>query len=377
MSNVIEVTGPADPPADSGEGQARFAVGEACGVCRFPVGPGQICGNTVYANVASGGALPKYCGQAGQAEWQAQHGTEGNPGHLSDRAGYPRRRLDLTKDDVARLALAEAARRGIGRRSATTAESASPATTSADAAPVTDAVAAPAATVPDLAAALPESAVDALAELARLIAGRVVAMRAEMDGVRTAADERVAQVERAGEQLAEELAKERAGLESDRAEAQAARERAESEIREAREAQLVAEGQLREARQRITELEQASIDAGERHRGEIAEVRQAEEARYDKLVAAFAATTAARESKPARRSRELSITDDGVREMALRIERGEVTWGGDAGWLLGNAKSTRPGARTLDHMATAGYLDIGEGEPGPVTLSEQYRTRDK
>lgn len=297
-------TAPGAPTADDYDTDT-FGIGEACGVCIFPTGPGQICGNVVYANQAKG-RLPKYCGQEGQEHWQAQHGTEGNKRHKSDLAGYPRRQLGMTPEDVQALADAEAARRGIGRR--LKAETSSAATTPAVAAPVADAAAAPAAPVPDLAEALPESAVDALAELARLIAGRVVATRAEMDAIRADADARVAEVEREAAQQAEALAAERAGLESDRAEAQAARDRAEDEIRQAREARLTTEGQLTEARARIAELERALSDAEARHRAEIADVRRAEEERYDKLVAAFAATR----TEPVRHEPRPVADDGGV-----------------------------------------------------------------
>ncbi|MGW0163535.1 hypothetical protein ACWDUN_29860 [Mycobacterium sp. NPDC003323] len=353
-----------------------FGIGEACGVCIFPTGPGQICGNVVYANQAKG-RLPKYCGQEGQEHWQAQHGTEGNKRHKSDLAGYPRRTLGMTPEDVQALADAEAARRGIGRRLKS--ETASAATNPAVAAPVADAAAAPAAPVLDLADALPESAVDALAELARLIAGRVVATRAEMDAIRADAEARVAEVEREGAQRAEALDAERAGLESDRAEAQAARDRAEDEIRQAREARLTTEGQLTEAKARIAELERALSDAEARHRAEIAEVRRTSEERYDKLVAAFAATrTEPVRDVPAaqpRRKAAPPITADVLENMAGRVHRGEVIQVGGQRWRIASADATTPAAATLDHMNAAGFLDFGPGDPAVVMLSPAWAKR--
>jgi multidrug efflux pump subunit AcrA (membrane-fusion protein) len=97
-----------------------------------------------------------------------------------------------------------------------------------------------------------------------------------MDAIRADADARVAEVEREGARQAEALAAERAGLESDRAQAQAARERAETEIREARDAQLRAEGEVASALRRIAELEQALIDAEAQRKAEVAAVRREE-----------------------------------------------------------------------------------------------------
>ncbi len=347
---------------DSGEGAARYAVGEACGVCRFPVGPGQICGNPVYANVATGGALPKYCGQEGQAQWQAQHGTDGNPGHLSDRAGYPRRRLQLTKDDVARLADEEAARRGIGRRKA---ETASVATVSA---PIADAVTAPAA--PSEQAPTPGSAVDAFADLAQAITQRVAAVRAEMDALRTDCQTQMADTMAERERLAEDVATQIQGLEQDRAQAQAITERAAAEIQKANEARLRAEGELSSALRRIAELEQALLDASNQHRAEIAEVREREEARYDRMVSAFAQTVRTEPEPPSPEDTGRPPSESALTDMGRLVRAGKVTR--REGWHTGNGPATRPAARTLDWMLEQGLIAIGEageGMPAPVTLT--------
>ena len=341
-----------------------FGIGEPCGVCIFPTGAGKICGNTVYANQAKG-RLPKYCGQEGQAEWQAQYGTEGDRRHRSDLAGYPRRQLGMSTEDIQALATAEAARRGITRRlKAETVPAPAPA----------DSVAAADGPLEGIVEVLPESPVDALAELAQLIVGRVVAVKHEMDSVRKGFE---AQAEESARELAlraeeldaerEAVAGERAAAEEDRAELAQARVAAESEIREAREAQLTVEGQLKEARKRIEELERAAAATAERHREELAEVRKYEEARYDKMVAAFAATRA--EEAPAARRRDLPITDESVQTMAGRVSRGEITVREDGTWLIVNAVAPRPAAAVLDHMMSARLLVIGEGEPAPVALA--------
>ncbi|MBF6358442.1 hypothetical protein IU449_28505 [Nocardia higoensis] len=341
-----------------------FGVGEPCGVCIFPVGPGEICGNVVYANTAKG-RLPKYCGQEGQAEWQTQHGTEGNVRHKSDLAGYPRRQLKMTKEEVQALADAETARRGITRRLKT------------DAAPVNAAAetdAAPVAPLADLGQALPDSPIDALAELARLIAGRVVAARAEMDDVRTTAERRAAEIEAEGTALIEGLERERAELEADRAEAQAVTTRAQGEIRAAEDARLRAEGELTSAQRRIAELERALADADARRVAEVEEVRRFEREEFRRTMREFAATV--RGDEPATvAARELpEVTDDAVKTMAARVEAGHVTRR-KAKWHLANAAANRAAARVLDHMDAAGYLHIvGDTDPELVTLSASGQT---
>lgn len=348
-----------------------FAIGEACGVCIYPTAKDEICGNTVYANKV-GGRLPKYCGQEGQAEWQAQHGTEGNARHRSDLAGYPRTKLGMTPDDVQTLAEAEATRRGIVRRL----KSETPA------APAVEPVAetGPAAPV-DLAAALPDSAVDALAELAQLIVGRVVAARHEIDSAKTAFDARVAEIEGEAEKIAADLAADREAVEAERTHLAELTERAETEIREALDAKLRAEGQLSEARARIAELERAAVETAARHRDEIDAVREREEKRYDKLVESFAKTRgevpAASPRKKVATVENIEITPDVVAPFAERIERGEVAVRADGVWLVSNAPATKATMRTIEHMGEAGWLVVGEGsDPAPVSLSAAWRTAE-
>ncbi|MEU4183979.1 hypothetical protein AB0H76_39000 [Nocardia sp. NPDC050712] len=345
-----------------------FAPGEACGVCHFPTGKDQICGNVVYANQTKG-RLPQYCGQEGQAHWQAQHGTEGDPGHKSSLAGYPRRTTGLTKERIAELAAEETKRRGITRRLKVVED--------VPAAPVADTQNAPATAdtdarirVPaDLASALPESAVDALKELARLIAGRVTAVGAEMEDVRKEAADEVAEMQRQTDALIAELTEQREGLEKDRADAQAATERAETAIREAEDARHVAEGQLTESKNRVAELERQLAEIKDQHRKEIEEVRNKEYERFKEMMREFASTV--RTEPEPRRAEDLPITEEVLQEMALRIKRNDITRSADK-WHFANARATKPGARTLDHMNEAGYLHIGEGERAPVALTNRW-----
>lgn len=345
-----------------------FGVGEPCGVCIFPTGKGEICGNTVYAN-KSGGRLPKYCGQEGQAEWQSQHGTEGNARHRSDLAGYPRKQLGMTPEDVQTLAEAEAARRGITRRLKSE---------SAPAAPVAELVTVPAPAAPaDLAEALPESAVDALAELAVLITGRVVAARHEIDSVHEDFAKRVADIEADAARSAADLAAEREAVEAERTHLAELTEQAETAIREALDAKLRAEGQLSEARARIAELERAAVETAARHREEIETVREREEKRYDKLVESFAKT---RGEVPAARPRKAApvrpLDTDTVARFGERIERGDITVRADGVWLVVNAEATTATMRTIEHFNAAGWLVVGNGDPAPVSLSDEWAKRE-
>lgn len=351
------------------ESDEIFGVGEPCGVCIFPTGEGEICGNTVYANQAKG-RLPKYCGQEGQAEWQAKHGTEGNPRHRSDLAGYPRRQLGMTPEDVQTLAAAEAARRGITRRT-TKAEAAAPA-------PAAEVPAGPTAPA-DLAEALPESAVDALAELARLITGRVVAVRHEMDAVRTEFEQRTEELEREAEQRAADLAAEREAVEADRAKLAELTERAESEIRAANDDRLRVEGELAAARRRVAELEAALAESEARRVADVEEVRRFEREEFRRTMREFAATVRGEREEEATAvvvAKDAPITAPVVARMAVRIERGDLTLSKDGRWLLGNADAIRPAVNVIEHMMKAGYLAIGEGKgdaPAPVTLTDEYR----
>lgn len=353
-------TAPADPEREI------FGKGDPSGVCHFVTGPGQICGNVVYANKEKG-RLPLYCGQEGQAEWQQQYGTEGNSEHKSELATYYRKRAGMEKEEVAALAAAETAQRGIIRRHKASAPSAAPAETpAAPAGPVT---------IDDLVNALAESPIDALTQLTQLFVGRVSAARAEMDAVHAKADQRVAEIEQQAVQSAEELAAERESLEVERAEVQALREQVEGERAAANEARLRAEGERDGAQRRIAELEQQIADSERRHRAEIAEVREREEARYDRLVAAFAATRTDTETAPTKGepADERPVTAESVQTMAKRVARNEVTRSGPV-WKIANAVAPRPAAAVLNRMQSDGYLLIGsQGEPERVTLTEAYQ----
>lgn len=349
-----------------------FEIGEPCGVCRFPIGRGQICGNVVYAN-NNKGRLPWYCGQEGQAEWQKRHGTPGAEGHRSDLATYPRKKYGMNKEEVAALARAEAARRGITRRLKVDGN------TTPTAALITESVTETAAPIApgNLADALPESPVEALAELARLVAGRVVAVREEMDTVRAAAEARAAEIEAENAARTEELDAMRAELENDRAEAQEITERAKSEIRAAEDARLHAVGELSAAQKRIAELEAALAAAEARRIEEVEQVRRTEREEFRLAMREFAATVRG-EKEPAREAtpREVPITEEVMANMVVRIERGEIDRRG-AVWHVANAAATRPTAQVLDHMQEAGYLRVGTGNPAPVTVTNAYRQRPR
>lgn len=340
----------------------RLGVGNPCGVCQFPAGRAedgtpQICGNVVYVNVRNG-QLPKYCGQEGQDAHQAAHGTPGNPGHRSELAGYPRKQLGLSSKDTAAIARAMAADLGIGLSTLRPAD------------------AAPAAAAPVVAAAsetgAPEesvSALDALGDLARVIGERVAAVRAEMDSVRAESAHAVAETESERVRLADAMAAELAALMGDREQARAITEDAARRIGEADDNRLRAEGALAAANQRIATLETALIDVQARHRTEIAEVRAAEEARYDRLVAAFAKTrdedtapaaapvTVKTLTAKARRDRHRMLAEvrsGAVGLVSLFNESGEP--GAGLRWRLGDANMNDSGVRVARAAADAGLI---------------------
>lgn len=341
-----------------------FGIGDPCGVCHFVLGPGQICGNTVYANNAKG-RLPLYCGQDEQAEWQQQYGTDGNSKHRSDLATYPRKRAGMNREEVADLAAAETERRGIIRRhkaSETTATERAPAPPTPPA-------------VEDLSDALPESAVDALAELTRLITGRVVAVRHEMDDLRTDMEERAAKVDAERVQNMEKLDTERATLEQERAAASEITERAQAEIRTADDARVHAEGELSAARARIIELEGKLAAAEQQRMAEVEQVRRTEREEFRLAMREFAATVRGDEI-PTRESDQAEVwevTSERIQTLAPRVAKNHVSRHGDE-WHIGNVPATRPAAAILDHMAEAGYLHVGsQGDPERVTLTDSFQ----
>lgn len=336
-----------------------FAPGEACGVCHFPVGEGQICGNTVYANVTKG-RLPLYCGQDGQAGWQQQNGTEGNARHRSELATYPRKKFGMAKEDPARLAAEEAARRGIGRRKLR------------DDAPADS-------TASEEAPAEPVSQVDALAELAQLFIRGVGAVRQEVEAAHEESAARVAEVAAEREQWAAEveqekaaLAEEKEALAADRAAAAADTERAVIEVQDANDARLTVEGELKAARGRIAELEQEIKAMREQHHRDLTEVRQREEARFDRMVAAFAATRPATEletAAPEPRKAPTTPGPDAQEKMMSRVENGHVTVV-NREWVLSNAKANTAAANTLSWLLKECRITVtNEGQVKPVTLA--------
>ncbi|WP_227985563.1 hypothetical protein [Nocardia spumae] len=330
-----------------------FEPGEPCGVCRFPMGPGKICGNTVYASHGKG-ALPKYCGQDGQAQWQAQNGTEGNPGHRSDLAGYPRKKANMSTGDAARLAEEEAARRGITRRNAAAAEEQQPAPVPAPAEPAT--------------AEPEESADSAIAALAALLTGlphHVARVREEIERATAEREARIAEEVAKREELAAEVTAEREALATDRAEAQAARERAETEIREARDSRLKTEGQLRSAQARIEELEREIAALKIAHRAEIEEVRRTEREEFRELMQTFAQTIKAPEPAP-RVAAVPAVPEPGAQAAMLkRVAAGSVTLV-EGVWHQSNAKANTAAVVTLDWLRDAGQIQVAED--GTVTV---------
>ncbi|MGW5388197.1 hypothetical protein [Nocardia sp. NPDC003963] len=360
MTSTTEqtTTTPADPDREI------FGKGDPCGVCHFVTGPGEICGNVVYANKEKG-RLPLYCGQEGQAGWQQQHGTPGNEDHKSELATYYRKRAGMEKEEVAELAAAESARRGIIRRHKASEPTPAP-VESAPAGPVT---------VADLAEALPESPVEALAELARLITGRVIATRKEMDDVRAAAEERAAEIEAENVERTAELDAMRAELENDRTEARETTERAKAEIRAAEDARIHAEGKLSAAHQRIEELEAALTAADRRRVEEVERVRREEREEFRLAMREFAATVRGEEApaKEPARTEDVPVTEDAVQTMAKRVERNEVTQRGQV-WYIANSMAPRPAAAVLTRMQSNGYVRVGsQGDPERVTLTDAYQ----
>ncbi|MEV0361005.1 hypothetical protein AB0H71_33590 [Nocardia sp. NPDC050697] len=375
-----------------------FAPGEIVGVCQFPTGPDAVCGNPVYANTSKG-RLPRYCGQPEQAQWQQEHGSTGVAGHLSDRAGYPRKQFGMSTERAAELAAIEAKARGYGNRRLKT----DPAPAAAPAVPAETtavAVAELPADLSDALAALYPSPIAALAELARLTVGRAAAARAEMDELRAGADNYIEDMEVRHAAALDELAEQRAALEADRAEAQATTEEAKKEIEAARDSRNRLEGQLGEARDRIAELERRIEAMRSQHQDELEEVRAREEARLERILGVFALTakvdpTAAAAVKaaepetpadppaeqevtapaPTRRRRSAAkpeSTEAGAKMLAPLIARGLVIRTGDM-WQTDGSPATTGGAETLDHMLATGLLVLedADGDKSVARLTEE------
>ena len=339
--SVTEIT-----PAADRDGEI-FEPGEPCGVCRFPMGPGKICGNVVYASHGKG-ALPKYCGQEGQAQWQAQHGTEGDPRHQSSLAGYPRKQAQMSAADAGRLAEEEAARRGIGRRKASAPEApaaAAPAAASAE----------PVAAAPE--EETPESAIASLAALVAQLPGRIATVRGEIEQAYADRDAGIAEEVAKREQLAAEVEAEREALAQDRAAAQAARERAETEIRTAIDAKLQTEGELRSAQKRIEELERELAEQKSRHRAEIEDVRRTEYDRFREMMRDFAATIQKPEPEPRIAAVPTEPSEDAQAAMLKRVGAGSVTFVGGE-WFQSNAKANAAAVVTLNHLREAGKIEV-------------------
>ena len=353
-------------------GESLFAPGDPCGVCQFPTGRGEVCGNVVYANEPKG-RLPRYCGQKEQVRWQAQHGTEGNPKHLSDRAKYWRDTYGMSSpEEAAQLAAAEAARRGIGRRSE--ADESAPA---AESEPVLTVVP-PAPEGPE-----PQSSIDALADLATALTGRVQAIREEMDEMRAESEAQRVELDAERERLAAEVETEKQGLAADRETAQNTTERAKLDVREANEARLQTEGELKSARARIAELEAALDDAKKQHKREIGEIREAhkreveevrkvEYERFREMMRDFASTVRHDEkpdTAPKLRKAPTTPGPDAQDQMMQRVQNGDVTVV-DREWVLSNAKANTAAANTLSWLLNECRITVtDEGQVKPVTLA--------
>jgi hypothetical protein len=290
-----------EPVSPTIPAEERFAPGEQCGVCHFPTGTGQICGNPVYA-VAGKGALPKYCGMANQEQYQAAHGTDGVAGHLSERAGYPRKQFGMDPAEVKRLAKELAESSGVHRRTPVV-------PVSNDGAPEKDSTATESASREgdarmrvrglagggtDHSARLAEYLL-AAAELAAALGDEMTALRAEADTRvgREASLTRaaVADKEQAERALRETRESTRITLEQAEQLQRDAQERAEA----AHAAQLRAEGELSAAQKRIEALETQQARHGDieaRHRAEIERVRAEESARTDRILEQFTRATA-------------------------------------------------------------------------------------
>ena len=352
-TDSVAETGPA---ADEGE---TFQLGEPCGVCRFPIEPGVICGNTVYASHTKG-ALPKFCGQDGQAQWQAQHGTPGDAKHRSELAGYPRKKHSMSTGEAARLAEEEAARRGIGRRKAAAEEQ-------RPAAPL------PAAPVEPVAEPEEESADTAIAALAAALIElphHVARVRKEIERATAERDDRIAEEIAKREELAAEVAAEREALATDRAEAQAARERAETEIREATESRNRTEGELQSARGRIKELEREITELKTAHRAEVEEVRRTEREEFHRLMQAFAQTIKAPEAAPPVATVP-EVPEPGAQAAMLkRVAAGSVRLV-EGVWHQSNAKAHTAAVVTLNWLRDAGQIHVAEdGTVTPVAYEQ-------
>jgi hypothetical protein len=288
----------------------RFAPGDPCGVCRFPVGPDQICGNPVYA-LAGKGALPKYCGADGQAEHQQQHGTPGDPAHRAELAGYPRTKHGISKERIAELAEQQTRALGVRRTlRVVAAESApvvaAPAGTDSAASPVEaqqtggeqSGESAPVADVPvrALAAGTGRGGLDKAGRLGELLlaaAELAAELPGEMEGLRADCEHRVArEVQRADEAVAaNEIAQQELSAVQEQARATVAQ--AEDEVRQAHDARMRAEGELSGARDRIAALEQQLAEADRRHRAELDKVRDAADERVERILTAFGTTATA------------------------------------------------------------------------------------
>ncbi|WP_280407507.1 hypothetical protein [Nocardia brasiliensis] len=364
MSNDTEETSPI--PAEE-----RFQPGEQCGVCRFPTGTGQICGNPVYA-VTGKGRLPKYCGMDGQAVYQQQHGTAGVPGHLSERAGYPRKTFGMTPAAVNELAERLSKEAGVQRRVHLIASN------DAVAEGDSDATADSPGTAPEpddtrmrvRALAVVGSGTEKSAKLAEyLLAASELAAQLgdEMTALRADADNRVgreasltraatADKERAERELADAVEAHRAAL----AQADERVRQASEQAEQAHTDKLHAEGALKAAEARIAELERKLTGLETAHRDEIERVRATEAARTERFLLAFARRTGGPEEE-AEEPVVQKPSASAVQDLAKRVQRGQVQRQGsgeEPAWLLSNAVANRRAAATLEWMLEQGQISV-------------------
>lgn len=259
---------------------AGIPVGQPCGVCRFPVKTGQICGNLVYATKPSG-TLPKYCGAEGQDEWQAKHQTRGEAEHTAIRSAYGRRRAgNMTTTQCRLLAEAAAAELGITPRPPARRSTEPTETTETSSGPRSDAPDRPGAEAPPVS---PFGAVtlERTEQLAGSLTASLAALREELRTARVEADNRVAaeadrtraayELKQAAEAAADDERRQLTeDLQAARAEAEAAHQTAE----EAAKRRLQAEGALAEAHTSIQALRSEIAALKDQHHQEFLRVAQ-------------------------------------------------------------------------------------------------------
>jgi hypothetical protein len=367
---------------ENSESDALVSIGQVCGVCRWPTAPGVICGVPVYATAARG-TLPKFCGAPGQAHWQEQWKTPGNPDHVAERAGYARKLAGMSAGEAKALAETRARELHIHHRAprppVAPAESvpaqAEPAEQSASAAEVSE----QAPVVPATVGGEYEQ-LDRLAEILNGAGDLVAAFRGRLDAMRADYEHRIDQEAaraRAAVDAESATRQEIATLreESGRAvqQAQADVESARAEAVTARDAQLRAEGRLEDARERIARLETELAEIRDGQRAEIERVRREAAEQAERMIdAALRAQTRERVEAISRRQ-EGEPPESAIDEMSGRVRAGRVYRSGGT-WFTGpNEQATHGAVRTLDWMLEQRMIVLASGDPARATLTQKRR----